>query len=67
MPMIAAGTSTIAITQPVSSATRRPATAPPMASIRVRGVSRVNQPPARPNRVTVRVGRGGLGGVGISA
>ena len=67
MPTIAAGTSTIAITQPVSSATKRPATEPPMTSIRVRGLSRVNQPRARPNGVSLRTGRGGFGGAGISA
>lgn len=67
MPTIAAGASTIAITQPVTNATRRPATAPPSISIRVRRSSRTNQLPSRPNGVVVRAGRGGLGGAGISA
>ncbi|MBB3043962.1 hypothetical protein [Nocardioides soli] len=61
MPTIADGTSTIAITQPVTSATRRPATAPPIMSIRVRRSSRTNQLPSRPNGVAVRAGFGGAG------
>ena len=50
MPMMAAGTSTIAITQPVTSATSRPVTAPATMSVRVRGLSwsmRLPQPPER--------------------